>query len=447
MLIGSNVAGSINNLLEPIDFYKESHREIFAAMRHLLGMGTPVDLVTVVEALKERKTLGDIGGQAYLAKLMKSVAVADHAEHYARIVKAASYDRQTMAQLAKTAAEKTPENIAILGDLIGAAEGLYAPQHFDFRKDLAVQIDEILKKREPGMPIGFEAFDRATGGIDAGELVIIGGRPSDGKTAFSLAAAMRMAERYRDQGKGDTILYLTTEMTAQSLLMRAVAAAAKVEIKKFRTKKFETADYDRITRACAEYLSTLPLLIAAREMPTMADIRAAVRSTGARVLFIDLLQRCRLPPAQNRTYQIQEFLGRLNGFLLTTGVRCFLLCQLDRGRDRRSKEPPQLSDLKDSGAIEAEADIAILLWRPPPGTFNAPAEPGCEVIEGRVAKGRNVGRPTFHISLNGEFVRVAETAEGDLGYDGEMSWTPDKNTASSPEPETDWLTEEIGASA
>lgn len=423
MLVESVATRRALNLLKAEDFYSPDHQAIYRSAQKVFVRDGVVDVVTLAEDLRaagKMENLGmgaDVGantGSAYLADLVNKVTTAAHVEHYAKLVKEASLDREFSRQLTATYTARTPENVRVLHDLMNALHGVHQRPAFDFRKDLHGYIDDVLdKKQSETIDTGYPTLDQQLGGLDEGDVTVIGARTSGGKTAWMTKVCMQMAEHFRDAKKPLTILYLTTEMTEQQVVSRVMPMAAHVEAWKFRRKRFTEQEAARIQAACADKLSTLPILVKGNSQPTLADISSAIAMTKPRVVFVDYLQRCRFGDGDNRAYQIMDFMIGLKTLAQQNKINIFLGCQLDRKLDKTAPEPEN-ADLKDSGAIEAEADQVILLWKPTPKEmakeFSAlPLLPGHHLIRAKISKNRHGaawGRCDF--AMNGALVDIAE---------------------------------------
>jgi len=422
MLIDRKACDRARLFLEPEDFYLEPHRGIYGTILKILraSESNAIDPVTVGEQLRADNNLGEGGGLKALRDLTEIVSTSDHIEHYARIVKKSSLERKIRNQLIITSGAKTSENIHILGNLIQTAEGLGAGRIFDFRQDLGEALEAILERREVGVKTGFAEIDEHLIGLERGDLMTIGARVGEGKTAIMTRMAVNMASKFLSQGSDDSVLYITTEMGRNQMVERVLPMATNIPLWRFRKNLIERADHRIINRVCGDTLSKLPLHIFDHSRPSISDIRSAITRCGCRVAFIDYLQRCHYPKADNRTYEIQEFLVRLKSFAQRSGVSIVQGCQLDRQRDKNAKAPPNMSELKDSGSIEAESDIVGLMWRNE--KKDLPPTPGCDPIEFIVKKNRSGAKnKECQLELRGELIKVSEIGKaGDPVFNGKV---------------------------
>jgi replicative DNA helicase len=417
------------DMLRAEDFHAPDHQAIFKCIEKVFVRDGEVDTVTLVTELRAAGKLDNLGmgiqpdpfvvphdpGPAYVVELINRVTTAAHVEYYAKLVKEASLDREFSRQLTTTYTARTPENVKKLHELMNALHGVHHRAAFDFRKDLHAYLDEVLdKKPAETIDTGFVTLDQNLGGLNVGDVTVIGARTSGGKTACMTKTAVQIAEAFAaKEGDKRTCLYYTTEMTEEQVVSRVMPMAAHVEAWKFRRKNFTEAESLRILAACRDRLSTLPLLVMGKSQPSLADISSAIAQTKPRAVFLDYLQRFKFGDGDSRAYQIMDFMIGLKTLAQDTKTNIFLGCQLDRKLDKTAPEPEN-ADLKDSGAIEAEADQVILLWKPNPKDLakevgNLPLKPGHHLIRYKVSKNRHGsawGRGDF--ALNGPLVDMAE---------------------------------------
>lgn len=412
MLLDKSAARKVLDSLQPPDFYRDDHRAIYEAAAAVFKRDATVDHTTVLEELKQRGALPKIGegldvGASYLITCVNAVSTVDHAVHYALLVKDASLDRQIDKQLLVIQAEKTNEKLKKIRDLVDAKETLHAEPLFDFRRDLAAALDELTSKRPTIINTGFRDLDAILGGLEVGDLTTIGARTSGGKTAIMTKMALSMAQ------SGVSTLYVTTEMTQTQMVGRILPIAARVPAYKFRKRSFTPADIRKLSDACGDRLSMLPLAVYGKSQPALADLRTAVARFKPRVVFIDYLQRCRFPAGDIRAYQILDFMVELKSLAQEQRMNVFLGCQLDRKLDKAPTGHPSNSDLKDSGGIEAESDQIVLLWRPTPKEIERVGgwtpRPGHVPIQAIVSKNRHGSAGVItQFELDGDYVDFVE---------------------------------------
>lgn len=414
-LITTTAARKAIEILRPADFYRDDHRAIFSAMAACLERDKTVDLVTLAEDMRGKDLLAEVNadgelcsGAAYLNELVQSTSTADHIEHYARLVREASLQRQFTVQLHATAKDRTDENVARLGDILTALTSIRHDRIFDFRTDLADALDEILKSAPTALDTGFPEIDRNLGGLDIGDVTTIGARTNGGKTAMMVKIAMNLAE------KGTEILYLTTEMTEAQIVTRVLPMATRIPAWKFRRKAFSDDDVKRIMNATAETLCKLPVKVYGKRTLSIADVRAAVALAKPRVVFVDYLQRCTFPAGDTRAYQIMDFMIALKSLAMDSRTNIIIGCQLDRKLDKAADTRPANSDLKDSGAIEAESDQIILMWKPSEKELrkdaaNIQMPEGYIPLKAVVSKNRHgAANDEANFILNRQYVEIVE---------------------------------------
>lgn len=344
-------------ILEEEDFYQTQNRHVFVAIKQLYEEqgSVGIDIVTVGIRLRDLEKYDDVGGGDHLSKLTATVGTAGHVEYYARKVRDCRITRDMTLALRNHYENESHESMLRIEELMNQRSGNGNMGILDFQAGLESVVDEIMK---PVAQIrsGFERLDSELGGFEPSELVVVGGRTSAGKTAFSLRIAAQMAMR------GTPCLYITSEMRAAQLVKRLLPQAADVDSWKFRTRDWNDYERSKIHSEGREKLETLPLKMMDRPLISMKDIRAAVIQSGCKVVFIDQLQHCKLPYASMESSAIYRFCSELKEMLIKTNTLGFLLCQLDRNRDRNKEEPPVLADLRGSSGIESTANTALLLW-------------------------------------------------------------------------------------
>lgn len=406
MLIEREGALVASRLLKPGDFYMERNRALFEVMAGMLDEpGTSaLDAVTVSSRLRELKLYKELGGAAYLLDAAAKTVTAAHVEHYAKFVRRASLDRQIYAQLGRTNAERTRENVTKLGALIQEREGLVSYDALDFEQDLNEAIERLLERMPAGYLSGFPSLDDLVTNFQPGDLGTIGARTAGGKTALMTRMAVNLALA----GVPTTIQ--TTEMDTLQMLLRILPMMTGIPAATFRQRRLSSDQLQVIIEVAGSKLSRLPLRIVAKPRLSIEDVRAITHQTRAKVVFVDYLQRCRFPKADNRAYAVGEFMAEFKTFLSEAGVLGFIGCQLDRGMDKNKSAAPQLADLKDSSSIEHESTHVLLMWRPNRNELKGPPpDEGCVGLEGILAKNRFGPAPrTLNLQLKSELVEVCE---------------------------------------
>lgn len=381
MLIEQEAVARAFDILKPEHFYKDSHKKIFSAMHSLSAKGQAVDSVTVTEALKSDGLLAQVGGELYLGELINKVSTAAHIEHYAQIV----YKKFLVRDLIKTATTvveecyKEGDEPEKLIDL--AQEQIFKlSQKQDIRgffgaKTLAKEVMELIEKAKldknpvKGVPTGFTEFDYKTGGFRKSDLIIIGARPSQGKTAMALNMAHHACVT-----KGFPVAIFSLEMGRHSIFERMLCSAAMAELHQVRNGYFKTEKWKDLTRELSR-LSTAPMYIDDTPGITITEIRMRSRRLANELekegkqlgmIMIDYLQLIRSAGrSESRQQEVSEISRMLKELARTLNVPVVALSQLSRKNEDRSRvdNKPQLSDLRESGSIEQDADVVALIHR------------------------------------------------------------------------------------
>ncbi|HEY8345822.1 MAG TPA: replicative DNA helicase [Symbiobacteriaceae bacterium] len=376
MLIDSEVVSRIVNLLHPEDFYVDRHQQIFAAMLSLFNRGEPVDLITVQDELRNRNLLEEVGGLTYLTSLINLVPTTANAEQYARIVE----EKATLRRL-QVVARKIVEDCYTSEDteatLQEAEKAIFAvtqrrgSKGYKHIKEALVDAYshlEVLygsKGRTTGIPSGFRDLDQLSAGFQKSDLIIVAARPSVGKTAFTLNIARNAAVMSKAK-----VMFFSLEMSAEQLAMRLLAAEAAVDGHRLRTGQLQDQDWQRLGAALAT-LAEADIFIDDTPNCSLAEVRAKSRQVaqehGLDLIIIDYLQLMTIPPRPgqqlNRQQEISEISRSLKGLARELNVPVIALSQLSRSVEQRQDKRPILSDLRESGAIEQDADMVAFLYR------------------------------------------------------------------------------------
>ena len=398
----------LSEVLEEVtaeDFYNESHREIFKAIWELYKENIAVDMLTVCEELKKRKALDMVGGRAYIATLTAEVPSTSNASEYAKIVAEKAILRQ-MIKTSEDISDKGYEAKMDAAEILDYAEsGIFRigqrRQKSDYSKIQDVLLDNIKiidnaarnKDKIVGIPTGFKDLDEKTSGFQRSDLVIVAARPAMGKTAFALNIAQQSAVKH-----GSSVIIFSLEMSKEQLGQRLLAMQARVEMQKLKQGDLDRKDWDRITMALDELNSTNIVIddtpgISIMEMRNKC--RRLKAEQGLDLIVIDYLQLMSMQgKSDNRQQEISTISRNLK--LLAREMDCALivLSQLSRAPEQRQDHRPILSDLRESGSIEQDADIVIFLYRDDYYNENSEKPGVCEV---NIAKHRS--GPTDKIEL------------------------------------------------
>ncbi len=377
ILISEESLPDVTEIVKPKDFYDERHRHIFEAMWNLYERHCPVDLLTVKDELKKKKLTEKAGGSAYLSELASYVPTAAHAKAYADIVSKAAVRRRLIsaaASITENAYDEGSETIELLGE---AERSLYEVSEQNVHNDL-ISISDLLsetfdrleelhqnKGSIAGYKTGYPDLDRMTAGFHKSDLVILAARPAMGKTALALNFASNVANI-----NNKPVLIFSLEMGRQQLINRMLSDASGVESFKLETGNFSGEDFSQISEAMAE-LSEAPIYIddtpglTVLEMRTKAR-RAAHEHGGLGLIIVDYLQLMSGSSKRamdNRVQEISEISRGLKLIARELDVPVIALSQLSRTVESRSPQIPMLSDLRESGSIEQDADIVMFLYR------------------------------------------------------------------------------------
>ena len=410
--------------LQEEDFYHDAHRWLFRAMLDLFQENVPIDVLTVNEWLKKKNRLDAIGGPAYLAELVELVPTAAHIDYHARVVREKSVLRALIRTATTIVADsyEADEDVAVLLDraersILEISQGKATSGFVDLQsvlKDSFRQLESLSARKEPitGLPTGFSDLDRQTAGLQSSDLIIIAGRPSMGKTTLALNIAA-----YAGMRTGKPIAIFSLEMSKEQLALRMLCAEAKVDSAKLRTGFLAGSDWSLLTTAAGDLSGQANIYIDDTPMQTALDIRAKARRLRAEqgdlgLVIVDYLQlmqgRAR---AENRQQEISDITRALKALARELQVPVVALSQLSRAVEQRRPPKPQLSDLRESGAIEQDADVVALLYRD--DLYNEDSDER-GVAEVNIAKHRNGPTGTLRLAFRGEFTRFDNLArQGD----------------------------------
>jgi replicative DNA helicase len=393
-------------LLRPADFYKEGHRKIFETMIALFDRNEPVDLLTVAEELKRRTELDEVGGPATLAALVDEAATAAHLMAYGGIVRQKAVLRE-LIRIATEIIGESYEGRQAVEQLLDRAEqlifqiserrlrGSALPVRL-ILKDAFEHIEKLYERKEhvTGLATGFTELDRMSSGFQYSDFIIIAGRPSMGKTAFALNIA-----RYAGVVEQKRVLVLSLEMSKEQLVQRLLCSEARVDSQRVRSGTLDQRDWLRLTNGAGR-LAEAPIYIDESPALTVLEARAKARRMmaehGLDLLIIDYLQLMAGRNLDNRQQEISEISRSLKALAKELNVPVVALSQLSRAVEARQSKEPQLSDLRESGALEQDADLILFLYRP--GWYGIQSEDGDKVAEVIIGKQRN--GPTGVVKLS-----------------------------------------------
>ena len=416
----------IADLVHSGDFYRRDHQLIFEAIGTLSNKSVPSDAVTVSEHLEKCSQLDDAGGLAYIAGLAKDTPSAANIKAYAEIVRERSMLRELIrvgGEIAGSAHANDGRGAVALVDEAErkvfeiAEKGQRSGTGFiGLRKilpDVIDRLDELSHSDGDitGVATGFQKFDNLTAGLHGGELVIIAGRPSMGKTTL----AMNIAENAAIAGNVPTAIF-SMEMSSEQLAFRMIGSIGRVNQSKLRTGRFSDEDWTRINSAVA-IMSQAPIFIDDTPALSPTEIRARARRLkrehGLGLIVVDYLQLMGIAGTrENRATEISEISRTLKALAKELNVPIVALSQLNRGVEQRTDKRPVMSDLRESGAIEQDADLIAFIYREEVYDADTPRKGVADII---IAKQRNGPIGDFHLTFLGEYTRFENLIAEDYG--------------------------------
>ena len=373
ILVESKALLDVVEILAPADFYRTSHQKIFAAMTDLFNRNEPIDAVTVANHLKESGQLEQVGGAAYLARLL-DVPPAVDAPHYAGII----HDKAVLRRLIEKSnaiAKRCFLEQGNADDIVDFAEASIfevtdkkARQSFyPLSKLIDGNIDFLEEKQKnkslvTGVPTGFTQLDNLTSGLQNSDLIILAGRPSMGKTALALNIARNAAV-----DGGVPVAIFSLEMSKEQLSLRMLCAEARIDSSRLRSGFFSMEDWERVTEA-AGVLSAAPIFIDDSASLSAMDVRAKARrlkmEKNIGLIIIDYLQLMQgRAGAERRDLEISEISRGMKALAKEISLPVIALSQLNRMLEQRTDRRPRLSDLRESGALEQDADVVAFIYR------------------------------------------------------------------------------------
>jgi len=360
-------------MIETEDFYDPGNREIYSVMLELFEEHKPIDIITVSNGLKKRKKLSNVGGAAYLARLAEAVPTSSHVEEYSQIVHDSGIRRRMISISAKISEKAFVEDEDVVEMLDQAEQDLFNISMAKSRKGF-IPVKALLKETYEraadvdknnadllGIPTGFGGIDSLLGGFQPSDLVILAARPSMGKTAFSLSLALNAAIAAKK-----SVAFFSLEMSSQQLMDRLLSMQAKVGFWDLRTGQLKDDAFAKLADAIGE-LSESHLFIDDTPGLHIMEVRTKARRLSLEhqidVVIVDYLQLLRGTRTDNRVQEVAEISMQLKNLARELNVPVIALSQLSRAVESREGKRPQLSDLRDSGSIEQDADVVMFIHR------------------------------------------------------------------------------------
>lgn len=424
ILLKDKTFGTVLEILLAKDFYRKAHQIIYESMIELFDRNEPHDLLTVTNLLKDSNQLEEVGGAAYLATLTSIVPVTANISSYAKIVRQKSILRRLIDVNTDIAARCYEEqgDIDLLVDeaeqAIFEIAGTKSDKSFTPIKQIVPgafkTVEQLFKRKEliTGVPTGYHELDKMTAGLQPSDLIILAARPSMGKTSF----AMNIAQNAAIESKIGVAVF-SLEMSKEQLVMRLLSSVGRIDSQRIRTGRMQDQDWPKLSRAVGN-LESAPIYIDDTPAISVLEMRAKVRRLAAQydigLIVVDYLQLMRgRSSTENRTQEISEISRSLKALAKEHKIPVIALSQLNRSLESRTDKRPMMSDLRESGAIEQDADVISFIYRDE--VYNkAEDNPNKGIAEIIIGKQRN--GPTGTVKLT--FLNTFTMFENLSTYDG-----------------------------
>lgn len=416
MLLDNKSAFEISEILKSKDFYIKAHRLIFDSIMNVVARDEPADLITLTDEMKGAGLLTQVGGVSYLAELVDAVPTAANIDYYAKIVQEKATLREIIHAATKIASSGYDENNDISTYLDEAEKTIFRVSEARYGDSLAPikeivrdsfeQIEKNYERKEliTGLETGFKDLDKITSGLQASDLIIIAGRPAMGKTSFGL----NIAEHIALQGR-EVVALFSLEMAREQLVTRLICSDARVDSSRVRSGFIDEGEWMRLTDS-ADRLSSAPIYIDDTPQLDIFEMRAKCRrlkmTQGLGLVVVDYLQLMS-GNADSREQEISKISRSLKAMAKELNVPVIALSQLNRGVESRQDKRPMLADLRESGAIEQDADIVGFIYRDE--VYNKETvEVG--IAEFNIVKHRNGPIGMVRLSFQGKYTRFENLA-------------------------------------
>ena len=429
LLLDNEAESRIGDVISDADFYSDAHRVIWQHAMRLIGDGKPADAVTVAELLSSTQKLDYVGGLAYIGALVQGVPTTANIRHYAQIVR----ERSILRQLASTAGEIADAAYNPLGRSARAVldeaetkvmhiaeQGQRGQKQYALLGDLlsgvVERIEELFNRDNPsevtGVETGFADLDRMTAGLQPGDMVVVAGRPSMGKTAL----AVNIGEHVALNMKLPVVIF-SMEMGANQLALRLIGSVGRLQSQNLRTGRLQADDWNKLSAALGR-LNEAPILIDETPALTAMEVRSRSRRIAKQyqgklgLIIVDYLQLMQATAVgENRATEISEISRSLKALAKELKVPVMALSQLNRGLEQRPNKRPVMSDLRESGAIEQDADVILFIYR---DEYYNPESLDKGLAEVIIAKQRNGPTGTIKLAFQGQFTRFDNYIEDDV---------------------------------
>ena len=429
LMLDSNAWDAVADIVSAGDFYRRDHRLIFEAVAEVVERRGPCDAVTVSEHLERKGLADETGGLAYLGTLARDTPSAANVRTYAEIVRERAILRQLIEAGGQIASSVFESGGRPATELVDEAEqrvfeiaerGTRSRAGFQSVKEiLPATVDRLDALHQTpgqltGVPTGFTELDRMTTGLQPGDLVVIAGRPSMGKSTLAVNIAESAAI-----GRGVPAAIFSMEMSSEQLTLRMISSLGRVNQGHLRTGQCSDEDWSRINGAIAQ-LSEAPLFIDETPALTPTEVRARARrlkrERGLGLVIVDYLQLMQVSGTkENRATEISEISRGLKALAKELSIPVIALSQLNRSVEQRTEKKPVMSDLRESGAIEQDADLIMMIYREEVYEPNTTRKGIADII---IAKQRNGPTGEVHLTFLGKYTRFENLATGDYDYGG-----------------------------
>lgn len=438
LLLENEALDKVADILSADDFYQHDHKTIFQHIAKLIERNRPADIVTVAESLESMAALSTVGGIAYLGSLAQNTPTAANIRRYAEIVRERAVMRKLVTVGSDIAGSAYSPNGRDAQQLLDEAEakifqiaegGERNSLGFQDIKELlpqvAERIDELFSRDNQsdvtGIPTGFTDLDSMTSGLHGGDLIIVAGRPSMGKTAFSINMAENVALGHGGLESGLPVAIFSMEMGATQLAMRMIGSIGRLDQHRMRTGRLEDEDWEKLTTALGQ-LNEAPIFIDEGAGLSSFDVRARARRLHRQcgklgLIVVDYLQLMSAPAGkhgENRATEISEISRSLKALAKELDVPVVAISQLNRGLEQRPDKRPVMSDLRESGAIEQDADLILFIYRDEVYNQDSPDKGTAEIIVGKQRNGP-IGR--VRLTFIGEHTRFENFANANYMAD------------------------------
>jgi len=419
MMIEREAISKVSEIIRPEDFYREAHRLIYNSMMELFNKNDAVDLVTVVEILRRDEKLEAAGGISYVSALANSVPTAANVMYHARIVEEKALLRQliTTATYVAGMGYEANEEVAVIMDkaekMILEVSKRKVGQEFASIKniifDVFDRVSELYSSKGgiTGLATGFKDLDKLTSGLQPSDLILIAARPSMGKTAFVLNIAQNIAIKEKQ-----AVAFFSLEMSKEQLVQRMLCSEAPIDAQRLRIGELENNDWDKLVRA-ADRLAAAPIFIDDTAGITIMEMRSKARRLkiehDLKLIIIDYLQLMQggtgSSRSENRQQEISEISRSLKALARELKVPVVALSQLSRGVESRQVKKPMLSDLRESGSLEQDADIVAFLYRE---DYYEPETENKNITDVIIAKHRNGPVDSIQLFFHKQFTKFSD---------------------------------------